>query len=500
VLWWRRWRRQLRDSPRYTQVVLGVALFGLFTTNFNVSVLAVVIPRLVDDFDTTKSVISWVVTGPLLAFAVLGPTAGKLGDLYGRRKVYLVGLGGVAIFAGLTAVATSPLQLIVFRTVAATFGSSTGPSGMAIIAEQFPRDRRVQALGYWGLVLAGGPVLGMVIGGPIADAFGWRWLFIPQIPLAVLGLVLSALVLPETRADKRVRFDVAGSVLLAVSVGSLLLAVNRGPIWGWGEPRIVGMFLLSPLAAYAFVRAERRVANPMIPLEYFRRRNFAAPMVGQFLVNFAYQGGFVLVPLMLAEVYGYTSTRISLVTMARPLFYGLAGPFAGSMAVRFGERRAAVTGAVLVVASCVMLAMIHASRVDLMIFGALTLAGAGLGGMVPAMTATVTMAVEDADLGIAGATSQMMLQVGTVLGMQVQQTIQVAREPSGLESSYDTAFLVGAAVAVVGVVVASLVRSTPRPAPVRARRSSAPAGTGTPLAAAPADGAGTPLAAAPADG
>jgi MFS family permease len=189
-------------------------------------------------------------------------------------------------------------------------------------------------------------------------------------------------------------------------------------------------------------------------------------------VNFAYQGGFVLVPLMLAEVYGYTSTRISLVTMARPLFYGLAGPFAGSMAVRFGERRAAVSGAVLVVASCVMLATVHASRVDLMIFISLALAGAGLGSMVPAMTATVTMAVEDHDLGIAGATSQMVLQVGTVLGMQVQQTIQVSREQFGLQSSYDAAFLVGAAVALVGVFVCSLVRSTPRTVPVRARGAS----------------------------
>jgi EmrB/QacA subfamily drug resistance transporter len=485
--WWQRRRERVRASPRFTQIVLGVALFGLFTTNFNVSVLAVVIPRLVTDFDTTKSVISWVVTGPLLAFAVLGPTAGKLGDLYGRRKVYLVGLAGVAVFAGLTAVAQTSLQLIVFRTIAATFGSSTGPSGMAIIAEQFPRERRVQALGYWGLVLAGGPVLGMVIGGPIADAFGWRWLFIPQIPLAVIGLVLAALVLPETRADRRVRFDVVGSALLALAVGSLLLAVNRGPVWGWNDPRIIGMFALSPLAAFGFVQVERRVPNPMIPLEYFRRRNFAAPMVGQFLVNFAYQGGFVLVPLMLAEVYGYTSTRISLVTMARPLFYGLAGPFAGSMAVRFGERRAAVSGAVLVVASCVMLATVHASRVDLMIFISLALAGAGLGSMVPAMTATVTMAVEDHDLGIAGATSQMVLQVGTVLGMQVQQTIQVSREQFGLQSSYDAAFLVGAAVALVGVFVCSLVRSTPRPVPVRARGASTTAGPAPAVAVVPGE-------------
>jgi len=445
-------------------------LFGLFTTNFNVSVLAVVIPRLVTEFDTSKTTISWVVVGPLLAFAVLGPTAGKLGDLYGRRKVYLVSLAGVVVFAGLTAMARNPTQLIVFRTLSATFGASTGPAGMAIIAGLFPRERRVQALGYWGLVLAGGPVLGMVVGGPVADAFGWRWLFIPQVPLALIGFVLAAFVLPETASKGRARFDVAGSVTLALAVGSLLFAVNRAPTWGWGSAPVVALFALSPLAALAFVAVERRAVSPLIPLEYFRRRNFAAPMVAQFFTNFAYQGGFVLVPLMLSEVFAYSSTRISLVTISRPLFYGLAGPVAGAFAVRMGERRTGVFGAGAVVASCSMLALVHGGTVDVVVFAALAIAGTGLGSMVPAMTATVTTAVADADVGTAAATSQMVMMMGTVLGMQIGQTIQVSREAAaGIAGSYDVAFLVGAFVALAGVVAATFIRSmvrTPQPPPV----------------------------------
>lgn len=458
-----RLRERVAHHDRYPHFVVAAALFGIFVTNVNVSVLAVVIPRLVDEFGSTKTVATWVVTAPLLAFAVLGPTAGKLGDVYGRRKIYLVGLGGTVVFAGLTAAAPTMGSLIALRTIGATFGASCAPAGMAILAQLFPRDQRVKVLGYWGLVIAGGPVLGMVVGGPLADAAGWRWLFIPQVPLALIALAAAFLLLPETRAAGRARLDVAGSVLLVVTVGALLVGVNRGPVWGWGDGAVLGLLAAAPLGAIAFVMMERSVAHPLIPLPYFGRRNFAMPMVGQFFVNVAYQGGFVLLPLMLAEVYAYSSTRISLVTLARPLFYGLAGPVAGIVAMRFGERRTAALGAALVALSSLLLSQLGASHVELVVFVALAVAGTGLGTLVPAMTASMTTAVDDADLGVAGATALTVMQIGTVIGMQVLQSVQVARQGAvGLRESYGFAFLVGALVALVGTMAATLIRSTVR--------------------------------------
>jgi EmrB/QacA subfamily drug resistance transporter len=450
--------------PRSPGQVLATALFGLFVANVNVSVLAVVIPELVHEFHTSKTVIAWMITGPTLAFAVLGPTAGKLGDLYGRRRIYLVGLAGTALFAALAAAAQSPAQLIGFRTAAAIFATSTGPAGMAIISTQFSRERRVQALGYWGLVAAGGPVLGLVIGGVVADAFGWRWLFIPQVPLALVGLVLAAVVLPEARVADKVRFDVLGSVLLGLAVGSLLFAVNRAPTWGWSSPVVVACLLLSPLAGLAFALCEWRRPYALIPLEYFRRRNFASPMAAQLLVNFTYQGGVILMPLMLAEVLGLSSAGISLLVLARPGFYALCGPASAWLAVRTGERRVAVTGALAVAVSSALLATVGADTNELAIFGFLALAGAGLGTMVPSLTSTITTAVDDRDLGVAGATSQMMLQIGTVLGVQCLQTLQLSHVSSGVVASYRLTFLVAAAVAVAGAAAASLVRSMDRSA------------------------------------
>ena len=191
------------DAPttgrtRSQNLLLVVALFGLLSTNFNISVLAIVVPTLAKDFHSPPSTVSWLVVGPTLAYAVLGPTAGKLGDLFGRRRVYLVGLAGCCLFAGATAAAPTALTAILFRTASAIFGQSTSPTGMAIIAEVFPRESRVKALGYWGLVMAGGPVLGLVAGGPVIDHLGWRWIFIAQVPLTILAFVLAARVLPRT--------------------------------------------------------------------------------------------------------------------------------------------------------------------------------------------------------------------------------------------------------------------------------------------------------------
>jgi EmrB/QacA subfamily drug resistance transporter len=452
-------------KARSPGIVLATALFGLFATNFNISVLAVVVPTLERELHTTKTTITWVVTGPVLAFAVFGPTAGKLGDLYGRRRVYLVGLSGTAVFAALAATATTPGLLIAFRTIAALFGSSTGPSGMAIISGKFSRERRVQALGYWGLVSAGGPVLGLVIGGMVADAFGWRWLFVAQVPLTLLALAAAALILPEAQGRGAARFDLGGSALVAVTVGGLLFAVNRAPTWGWSHPLVLLGLAACPLGAVAFALHEARVSHPLLPIEYFRRRNFAAPMGAQFLVNATYQGGVVLMPLMLAEVLHYSATHTSLLVMARPGLYAVAGPTAGWLAFRIGERRTAVAGAVLVSVSSLLLVVVRPGTSDAVIFAILAVAGAGLGAMTPPMTSTITTAVDDRDLGVAAATSQMMLQVGNVVGVQTLQTVQLGRAAtSGVTSSYHQAFLLGGAVGLVGAVVASTIRSMDRSA------------------------------------
>jgi len=313
------------------------------------------------------------------------------------------------------------------------------------------------------MVMAGGPVLGVVAGGPVVEALSWRWIFVVQVPLTLIALAVAALVLPETERRPRTRFDVAGTVLLGLAVTSLLLGLNRGPILGWSSPVVLGTFLASPVLLWLFLCQERRVEHPLIRPEYFRRRNVAAPVATQFFTNFAYMGGFILTPFLLAEVFGYGATRIGLLSISRPLAFAIAGPLGGWIAVRVGERRAGMTGALAVTASMVCLGTLSGSAPDLLVVVSLALSGIGLGASAPSMAATVANAVDPEDLGVAGAASQLLAQIGTVAGIQLMQTVQVSREAAdGLAGSYHAAYLLGGLVAALGIVSASFVRRSDR--------------------------------------
>jgi predicted MFS family arabinose efflux permease len=275
--------------------------------------------------------------------------------------------------------------------------------------------------------------------------------------------VLAAVVLPDTERGERQSLDLPGVLALAASVTTLLFGLNRGPVWGWSHPGVISAFACSPLALLAFVAVERRATSPLMPLAWFRRRNFSMPIAVQFLLNFAYMGSFILTPLFLKQAFGYGETRIGLLTIARPLAFSLSAPAAGYLAVRMGERTAAVAGAMFVCASMALWQTVDPSSPDVAVMGALGLAGVGLGVALPSMAASVANAVEDEHLGIAGAVQQLITQVGIVAGIQIAQTVQAAREGDvGLVPSFHDAYLVAGAVAVIGLVAAVFVRRTER--------------------------------------
>ena len=450
-----------RKSERYPWLVLVTVMLGLFSVGFTITILSVSIPRIAGDLGSDESTLTWLVTGPILAFAIFGPSAGKLGDLKGHRRVYVWSMVAVIVFAALTAVAWSAASLLAFRILGAATGAAIGPTSLALINRLFPRERRAQAMGYWTMVGAGGPVVGVVAGGPIVEAFGWRWIFAAQVPLTIAALVLALAVLPETEKITSARFDLAGAGTLAAAATAFLLAVNRGPVLGWTSPVVLGAFALTPVVLWLFVRVEARAVAPLLPLEYLRRRNFSIPILTQVFTNFAYMGGFIITPLLLQDVFGYGEAKTGSLLIARPLAFAIAGPVMGYLAARTGERFAAVGGAAAVFASMIGMASLGADSGDVAVLGFLALSGIGLGMSAPALVAAIANAVHDDDLGVVGATQQMMTQFGVVVGIQVMQSTQAARAGAvGAEAAYGEAYLVGAAAALVGLVFAFFVRSS----------------------------------------
>ncbi len=455
----------IEASDHYRWWVLWTALSGMFAVGLTITILGVSLERIAANLHSNVPTVTWVVTGPLLAFGVVGPLLGKFGDIWGYRRIFLLGLVGSILFAALSALAWNASSLIAFRTLAAAEGAATGPASLAMISRVFPEHERVKAMGWWSMVGAGAPVLGVAVGGPMVDAFGWRAIFLIQIPVTALALVFAFFVLPATGGGKRQPVDAWGVATLSLAVTGVLFALNRGPVWGWGSPGVIVPLVAGPVSLGAFIRIERRARSPLIPLAWFGRRNFTFPVGVQFFTNFAYMGSFILAPLFMQNVLGYSVTRAGLITIARPIAFSITAPVAGYLAVRLGERPAGVTGAILVVASMVAWSGMGQRATTLHLVGALALAGIGLGVASPSMVASVANTVEVASLGAAGAANQLITTIGVVAGIQVAETVQSSRSgrtAAMLAGSFRGAFMVLGAISVIGVICAAFVRTTDR--------------------------------------
>ncbi|MEN9507293.1 MAG: hypothetical protein RI958_3219 [Actinomycetota bacterium] len=456
-------RRRLADRIGLDRgwAVLWVVLSGLFTVSFSITLLVVSLQQIAVELDSSVATLNWVITGPMLAFGVVGPAFGKAGDLWGHKRIFVLGLAGAGLFALLTAAAWGPASMITFRILSATAGSACGPSAMAYINRLFAPAERVKPLGYWSFVTAGAPVIGVVAGGPLVEAVGWRVIFLVQGPLCLTGAVLALWLLPRTDRLVGVRFDVVGSLTLGAGAALILTGISQGSRWGWGSPAITLCLGVGVLSLVAFVAVERRVTDPLLVLGWFRTRNVALPMLTQSLSNFAYMGGFILAPQVLQTGLGLTAATTGLLVIARPLSFSLAAPVAGLVTIRVGERSAGVAGGAMVVGSMFCWTLVGQGTALWFVALALALSGIGLGIASPALTSLTANAVAETDLGIAGAMQQLMSQLGAVTGSVVLTTISAGGSSVDF-GPFHSAFWVATVVAGFGLVSACFVRSTPR--------------------------------------
>ena len=442
---------------------LFVVLAGLFTTSSTITILVVSLDTIAKDLNSSVSVLNWSITGPMLAFGVVGPAYGKIGDLYGHKKVYVYGLLFSALFAGMTIFAWNATSLVVFRLLSATAGSATGPAAMAYINRLFEPNERVRPLGLWSFVTAGAPVLGVVIGGPIIAAIGWRTIFVAQTPLLLGAAILAWKLLPQTSRMKNVKFDVKGSVTLGLGATLFLLTINRGHAWGWTSPAIISFGIASVISMWVFIRTERAAEAPLLPLEWLRNSNIILPIAVQALINFSYMGGFIVVPQMLESGLGYSASHVGWLIIARPLTFSITAPLASIFTMRAGERTSGVLGACAVIASMLVLSSLANGSSDLLIVLGLGLSGIGFGIAGPALTALVANAVDDESIGVAGAMQQLLSQMGAVLGSTVMISVhEMTAASTTVVRSYGLALLSGAATATVAAVLALRLTSTDR--------------------------------------
>lgn len=446
-------------ARRWVLVTLGV---GTFMSALDGSVVNTLLPILSRELGTSIAGIEWVTTVYLLVISGLLLSVGRAGDLFGHRRLYLTGFVLFVLGSALCGVSRTAHVLVVLRVVQAVGAAMLMATAPAILTRTFPSTQRGRALGALGTFTYLGLTAGPSLGGWIATAYGWRWVFYVNVPVGAVAIALALRSIPDDRVrDRAERFDLAGAALFTAGLVALLVALNQGHAWGWGSGRVIALLLAAAALLAGFLREEQRRAHPMLDLSLFRNRVFSGSVVSA-LLNYAcvYAVLFVL-PFLLIQARGLSAQQAGLVLTAQPVIMAIVAPISGAFSDRIGSRAPATIGMLLLTAGLVALAMLAAQGSLVAIALALALVGLGVGIFVSPNNSALMGAAPRHRQGIASGVLATARNVGMVLGVgfagAVFTTIvgvqaAAATIPAGARAS----LLAAAGVALAGAITSAL--------------------------------------------
>ncbi|MEY2514043.1 MAG: hypothetical protein QOJ89_1401 [bacterium] len=388
---------------RTQRLSLVAAIMGSFVVGLDATVVNVALPAMEHDLGGGLAGQQWVANGYTLALASLILVGGSLGDVFGERRVFSIGVLGFGATSVLCAVAPSIEIVVVGRILQGVFGALLAPSALALIVAAFPPAERGGAIGSWTAWSGIATVIGPLVGGQLIDAASWRWIFAINIPFVVLTLVLVSVAVPRRpRATAHAPVDWPGAALSFLALAGPTLALIRQPTAGWGAPDVLVPGLAGLAFCALFIARERRARFPMLPLELFRRRNFSAGNIETFAMYAGLSILFFFLVLFLQQVAGYSALDAGLATMPVTIVMFLLSKRAGALADRFGPRFFMGVGPLIAAAGLLLLLRLDA-RVDYAtdLLPALLLFSIGLSATVAPLTATVLADADEEHAGIA---------------------------------------------------------------------------------------------------
>ncbi|MGY1745105.1 MFS transporter [Blastococcus sp. SYSU D00695] len=441
-------------------------LLTLFTTAFPSTILTIAVQPIAEDLDSLPSTVVWVTTAPLLAAAVTTPLFGRMGDLYGHRRVYLTGVVTSMLFALASGLAWDASSLIAARTISQAAAAATVPTALAMLFRVSPPGERVRASARVGAVTSGAAVIGVMVGGPLVDLVGWRAIFFGQVVFCAGALVLSVLATPaDPRERVRASLDVPGALALAVATLALTFGVNRLAVWGW-TPLPIACLVIAPLAVWALVVIERRASSPLLPVRVLSSRNVRVITGASVLLGASYMGNFVVTPLYLQGLLGLTAAVTSILSVPRALALLVAAPTAGRWGSRFGERRVILISCWAFTAVLASMAVGAWTMSLVAIAIAIPLSGYAYGHAGPALMSAQSAAVDARDVGLATSLEHTGFQVGAVIGIGLFTAMAGDATTPG---PFALVFLLTAVSSLLGTLVLHRMRDT------RATEQGAPA-------------------------
>jgi DHA2 family multidrug resistance protein len=314
-------------------LVLLTVIIGTFLGRLDQTIVNLALPKIITDFKITVSAAGWIATAYILANAVFVPIWGKLGDTVGRKKIYMIGFSIFILGSALAGFAWNLSSMIAFRIIQAIAGSADYPTAMAILAVTFKQGKeRAQALGLWSTSFAAAAVFGPLIGGPLIDTFGWRSVFLINIPVGIIGLIMAMVFIRESVSDKKtIHFDWFGAITLGIALSSLVLVLDQGLSWGWFSLNSILCYIMVVAFTIIFILIENKTSEPIVDLKFFKNSVFVNTLMNNFVVFMAMMGAVFLVPIFVETYLGYNATQTGYLFIPMAFCMVLASPIGGSL-------------------------------------------------------------------------------------------------------------------------------------------------------------------------
>ncbi len=413
------------SSDKTKWLVLLTVIVGTFLGRLDQTIVNLALPKIINDFSITVSAAGWIATAYILANAVFVPVWGKLGDTIGRKRVYILGFS-IFIFGSILAgLAWDLKSMIVFRVIQAIAGSADYPTAMAIIAVTFRSGKeRAQALGLWSTSFAAASVFGPLIGGPLIDTFGWRSVFLINLPIGIVGLVMAIIFVNESVSEKKtVKFDFAGAMSLGIMLSALVLVLDKGVDWGWLSQKSMVAYLVMIGSGIMFYRIDSTHPEPIVDFKFFKNPIFIGALINNFLIFMGLMGGVFLIPLFAQTFLGYDATTTGYIFMPMAICMVVGAAIGARLVGKVKSNHVIAFSTFIASIGLFMFSFIDVRSTAWDIIIPLSIMAFGMGFGMSQRTNLIAAAVPEKEIGVASSVLALARNIAGAFGIALFATI-----------------------------------------------------------------------------
>jgi EmrB/QacA subfamily drug resistance transporter len=415
----------MAENNRNRWLILLTVMVGTFLGAMDQTIVSLALPSIMLDFNIITSDAAWIATAYILANAIFVPVWGKLGDTIGRKKVYIWGFSIFIVGSILAGFAWDLSSMILFRIIQAIASSADYPTAMAIIAVTFTDGKeRAQALGIWSSAFAASIVFGPLIGGPLIDLFGWRSVFLINLPIGLIGIAMALTFIPESVSDKKTAsFDWYGALTLGIALALLVFGLDRAYDWGWTSLPILLCFAGSGMFLYVFYLIDSRHPEPIIDFKFFRIPAFVFTMINNFIIFMCMMGGMFLIPIFCQTFLGLNATETGIQFIPMAFCMMLAAPVGASLVGKVQPRYVIALSTLIAGIGMYLFTGLDVRSSSLDIIIPISIMAFGMGFGMSQRTSIIAAVVPSDEMGSASAVLALMRNVAGAFGIAIFSTL-----------------------------------------------------------------------------